>query len=60
MDMLNFEFSEKGLGVASLTLVVYKFQKNNLLTDQLSLSGLLHFLRYWPGYMYCNYIFPSQ
>ena len=51
--MLNFDFLEKGLEIVfpshfendlsrKMVLVLY------LLTDQISLSGYLYFLRYWP------------
>ena len=50
--MLNFDFLEKGLGIASLLYFVYDFEEEcfscyNLLTDQVSLLDWLYFLRYW-------------
>ena len=50
--MLNFDFLDKGLGIVSLPHFVYIFQQKCpscyiLLTDQISLSGCLYFLRYW-------------
>ena len=50
--MLNFNFSEKGLGLVSPPHFVYDFSRKMfpcyvLLTDQISLSDCLYFLRYW-------------
>ena len=49
--MLNFNFSEKGLGLVSPPNFVNDFEKcfscYILLTDQISLSDCLYFLRYW-------------
>ena len=50
--MLNFNFSEKGLELVSPPHFVYDFQEKCfscyvLLTDQISLSDCLYFLRYW-------------
>ena len=50
--MLNFNFSEKGLGPVSPPHFVYDFLKKNVscyifLTDQISLSDCLYFSRYW-------------
>ena len=50
--MLNFNFSEKGLGLVSPPHFVYDFQEKCLscyilLTDQVSLSDCLYFSRYW-------------
>ena len=51
--MLNFKFSEKGLGLVSLPHFAYVFFQEKcfscyiLLTDQISLSDSLYFLRYW-------------
>ena len=50
--MLNFNFSEKGLGLVSSPHLVYDFQEKCyscqiLLTDQISLSDCLYFSRYW-------------
>ena len=48
--MLNFDFSEKGLGIVSPSHFVYNFSKKNIsqiLTDQISLPDCLYFLRYW-------------
>ena len=50
--MRNFDFLDKGLGIASLPHFVYDFSKKMipcyiLLTDQISLSGCLYFLIYW-------------
>ena len=42
--MLNFEFLEKGLGIASPPNFI-------LLTDQILLSHCLYFLRYWTIYV---------
>ena len=49
--MLNFNFLDKGLGIASPAHFVYDFQQKYslcyvLLTDQIALSGCLYFLRY--------------
>ena len=51
-DMLNFNFSEKGLGLVSWPHFAYNFSKKNfpfsiLLTDQISLSDSFYLLRYW-------------
>ena len=50
--MLNFNFSEKGLGLVSPLHFVNDFQEKCfscyiLLTDQISLSDCLDFSRYW-------------
>ena len=50
--MLNFDFLDKGLGIASPAHFVYDFSTKMfllfiLLTDQISLPGCLYFLRYW-------------
>ena len=48
--MFNFDFSEKGLGLASLSHLVYAFSSKTfliLLTDQISLSDCLYFSRHW-------------
>ena len=50
--MLNFDFLDKGLGIVSPAHFVYVFSTkisscHILLTDQISLSGCLYFLRYW-------------
>ena len=49
--MLSFEFLDKGLGIVSLTHFVDDFSTKIscyiLLTEQISLSGCLYFLRYW-------------
>ena len=51
--MLNFNFSEKGLALVSPPHFVYDFFKKKclscyiLLTDQIPLSDLLDFSRYW-------------
>ena len=50
--MLNFDFLEMGLGIASPPHFVYDFPRKNflcykLLADQISLSDCLYFLRYW-------------
>ena len=49
--MLNFNFSEKGLGLVSPPHFVDDqekcFSSDILLTDQISLSDCLHFSRYW-------------
>ena len=50
--MLNFNFSEKGLGLLSPPYFVYDFSKicfscYILLTDQIPLSDCLYFSRYW-------------
>ena len=57
--MLNFNFSEKGLGLISPPHSVYDFQEkyfscHNLLTAQISLSDCLYFSRYYRQYMYYN------
>ena len=49
--MLNFDFLEKGLGTVSPPYFVYDFLKKRflcylLLTDQISLSDCLYFLRH--------------
>ena len=51
-DMLNFNFSEKGLGLVSPPYFVYDFSRKmfkcyTLLTDQISLSDCLYFSRHW-------------
>ena len=51
-DLLNFNFSEKGLGLVSSPHFVFDFLRKCfscyiLLTDQISLSDCLHFLRCW-------------
>ena len=52
-DTLNFDFSDKGLGIISAAhfLCMIFQQKCSscyiLLTDQISLPGCLYFLRYW-------------
>ena len=51
-DMLNFGFLEKGLGIVSAPIFVYDFSRKIfivciVLTDQISLSACLYFLRYW-------------
>ena len=50
--MLNFDFSEKSLGLVSLPHFVHDFQEKCsscciLLTDQISLSDCLYFSRCW-------------
>ena len=50
--MLNFNFSEKGLGLVSQPHFVYDFSKKSfscyiLLTDQISLSDCVYFSSYW-------------
>ena len=50
--MLNFNFSEKGLGLVSQAHFVYDFSKKScscyiLLTDQISLSDCVYFSSYW-------------
>ena len=52
--MLNFNFSEKGLGLVSPPHFVNDFSRKMFLmchviqlTDQISLSDCLYFLRYW-------------
>ena len=50
--MLNFDFLEKGLGTVSGPHFMYDFSRKCfpcyiLLTDQISLSDFLSFLRYW-------------
>ena len=56
--MLNFCFFTKGSGTSfSTTFSVWSFKKKKyfssyiLLTDQISLSGCLYFLRYWAIYV---------
>ena len=54
--MLNFDISDKGLGIVSPAYFVYVYQKKCsscyiLLTDQISLAGCLYFLRYWAVYV---------
>ena len=49
---LGIDFLDKGLGIVSLACFVYGFSTKMfpcyiLLTDQISLSGCLYFLRYW-------------
>ena len=49
--MLNFDILDKGLGIVSPAHFVYDFSTGILpcyilLTDQISLSGCLYFLRY--------------
>ena len=54
-DMLNFNFSEKGLWLVSLPDSVYDFSRKMflmfLLTDQVSLSDCLYFSRDWAIYV---------
>ena len=50
--MLNFNFSEKGLGLFSSPHFVNDFQEKcfscyTLLTEEISLSECLYLLRYW-------------
>ena len=50
--MLKFDFLEKGLGIVSLPYFAYDFLRKMylmliLLTDEISLSDCLYFLRYW-------------
>ena len=48
--MLNFDFLDKVLGIVSEAHFVYDFSTKMFLvklTDQISLSGCLYFLRYW-------------
>ena len=50
--MLNFNFSEKDLGLVSAPRFVYDFSRKMflmfiLLTDQVSLSDYLNVSRYW-------------
>ena len=45
--MLNFNFSEKGLGLVSPPNFGNDFSCYILLTDQILLSDCLYFLRYW-------------
>ena len=49
--MLNFDFLEKGLGIASPLDFAFDFSKcfscYILLTDQISLSDCLYFFEYW-------------
>ena len=50
--MLNFDFSEKGLGIVYPPCFVYDFSRKIflfyiLLIDQISLSGCLYFEKYW-------------
>ena len=50
--MLNFNFSERGLGLVYPPHFMYDFSEQRfscyiLLTDQISLSDCLYFLRYW-------------
>ena len=48
--MLNFDFLEKGLGIVSATYFVHDFSRkifHVILTDQISLSDYLYFLKYW-------------
>ena len=56
--MLNFDFLEKGVRMVSPPRFVYEkcFSCYILLTDQISLSNYLYFLRYWAIYIYCNFL----
>ena len=49
--MLNFNFSEKGLGLVLPSHFLYDFSRKMFLmllsTDQISLSDCLYFSRYW-------------
>ena len=50
--MLKFDFLEKGLGLVSHHILCMFFQENILscfilLTESISLSDCLYFLRYW-------------
>ena len=53
--MLNFHFSEKGLGLVYPPNFVNDFSRKMfcyiLLTDQISLSDCLYFWRYWTTYV---------
>ena len=63
-DMLNFSFSEKGLGLVSPPHFVHDFPRkmfhmlhsidHSILIDQISLYDCLHFSRSWQ-YVYYNY-----
>ena len=51
-DVLSFDFLEKGLRIVSLSHFVYDFSRKrflcyNVLTDQILLSDVLYFVRYW-------------
>ena len=51
-DLINFNFSEMGLGLVSPPRFVHDFLRKMflsciLLTDPISLSDCLYFLRYW-------------
>ena len=50
-------FLEKGLGIVFTPYFVYNFSCYILLTDQISLSDCLDFLRYWAIYV-VNCLFP--
>ena len=52
IDMVNFNFPEKGLGLVFHHILWMIFQEKCfscyiLLTDQISLSDYLYLLRYW-------------
>ena len=65
--MLNFSISEKGLGLVSPPHFVYDFSRKMflmliLLSDQISLSDLLYFSRYWTVYvlqLFVNHVLTS-
>ena len=51
--MLNFNFSENGLGPVSPKHLMHEFSRKIcyiLLNDQMPLSGWLYFVRYWVIY----------
>ena len=61
--MLNFNFSEKGLGLVSPPHLMYNFSRYILLIDQISLSDCFYFLRYWTIkvlQLFVNQAVPSQ
>ena len=62
--MLNFDFLEKGLGLVSPPYFKYNFSRKltvpNLLTDQISLSDCLYFMRYRAIYVLQFFVNQSE
>ena len=57
--MINFNFSEKGLGLVSPSHFVYDFSRKMysfyiLLTDQISLSNCFRLWEYWAIQLFVN------
>ena len=63
-DMRNSDFLEKGLGIVSSLVLCMIFQEKCfsyyiLLTDQISLSDYLYFLKYWAMSVLRLFCFPG-